>query len=210
MQLYPDNMPRARRLAIDVKIVDMAKDWPAMKPTTPTGSLPVLELQDGTLVGESAVCKMTCAAAAGLLGEGSDYVKSTLLVTLMEQLWTNTMMPKLPNLLNQGQWTAEQTAQCNEAWPGVKKQLKDLEKYLLPAGDRFTEHGVTVGEIDVWHRLNMMAGSAWPKAAQGGLKPFYDRMQKVDGVKRFRTGQSKWGNVANLMVPIPSDGVIHL
>ena len=43
-------------------------DWATMKPTTPTGSLPVMELQDGTMMGESATCKKACAAAAGLLG----------------------------------------------------------------------------------------------------------------------------------------------
>merc|ERR1719230_1723196 len=108
-----------------------------MKPKMPTKSLPVIELHDGTLVGESAVCKRTCAAAAGLLGLGDDYVKSELLVTLMEDLWKESMFPTLPNLLNMGEWTKDQTEKCNAAWPGVEEKLKDLEKYLLPAGDRF-------------------------------------------------------------------------
>lgn len=175
-----------------------------MKPTTPTGTLPVIELQDGTMVGESAVCKKTCAAAAGLLGEGNDYLKSELLVTLMEDWWRDDMFPNLPSLLNAGGWKEEQTQKCMEYWPNtMEAKVKDLEKYLLPAGDRFTSTGVTVGEIDVWHRLNMMGNSAWPQAVEGGLKAFYNRMQEVEGVKRFRTGQSKWSQVPNLMVPIP-------
>jgi len=191
------------RLPYEVQIVDMAKEWPDMKPTMPTGSLPVIELQDGTLMGESAVCKRTCAAAADLLGENQDYVKSEFLVTMMEDLWKDDMFPILPNLLNMDKWDKEQTKKCNEHWPKVEKSLKDLEKYLLPKGDRFTRRGVLVGEIDLWHRLNMMAGSAWPQAVEGGLKAFYDRMQEVKGIKRFREGESKWGKVANLMVPIP-------
>lgn len=174
-----------------------------MKPTTPTGSLPVIELQDGTMMGESAVCKKACAAAAGLLGEGTDFLRSELLVSLMEDLWRESMMPNMPSALNAGKWKEEQTKKCNDFWPKMEEKLKDLEKFMLPSKDRFTTTGVTVGEIDVWHRLHQMANGAYPQAVQGGLKAFYDRMQEVDGVKKFRTGQSKWGQVPNLFVPMP-------
>jgi len=196
------------RLPYEVQIVDMAADWPELKPKTPTNSLPVVVLKDGTWMGESAVCKRVCAAAAGLLGVGKDYATSEFLVTMMEQLWKDLMFPNLPTILNKDSWTKEQTAKANETIPKVKEFLEKLEPYLKEKKDkpkdRFTSR-VTVGEIDVWHRLHQCVNGCIPDAADGGLKDFYERMSKVKGVQNFVEGRSKWGDGAkvNVFVPMP-------
>ena len=65
--------------------VDFA-DWGAMKPTTPTGVLPVATMADGVTIVESQAIMRQCAGAVGLLGEGPAFVKSEMLIGLTNDL----------------------------------------------------------------------------------------------------------------------------
>merc|ERR1712032_1595342 len=54
-------------------------DWPELKPKTPNGQLPFAEMPDGTAICESGAIGRTIAGAAGLLGQGKDFMMSEVL-----------------------------------------------------------------------------------------------------------------------------------
>merc|ERR1712032_1407373 len=67
------------------------------------------------------------------------------------------------------------------------------EKFLLPSGDRFTESGLSFGEIDLFSKLSCHADGAFPEMITGKLEKFYKRMSEVPGIKKVLGGESQFG-----------------
>merc|ERR1711957_668378 len=73
--------------------------------------------------------------------------------------------------------------------------LKKFDKFLIPSGDRFSESGMTFGEIDLFCKLYCYANGALPEIKEGGLAAFFNRMEAVPGIKKVLEGQSKFGQL---------------
>ena len=175
-------------------------DWPALKPTTPTGVLPVAEFADGTKLPESMAIAHACAAAGGLLGEGKNFMISEMLMGLTKDL-EKKVMGNVPTIMTVGDWTAEKTAKYNdEVKDDVLTFLKKYDGFLN--GDKFTDSGLTLGEIDLFCKLTMFK-NAIPEVTTGGLKAFYDRMAEVPGIKKTLAGESKFGELIDYIVAFP-------
>jgi len=108
-------------------------DWPAIKPTTPFGSLPVLEV-DGKPIGQSMAIARYVAHEGGLVGKNSfeqacidaivdtitDFRESLVKVKFMpeeekEAAWTNFTEKTIPAVLA----ALEKIAENNQEKPGV-------------------------------------------------------------------------------------------
>lgn len=178
--------------------------WPAFKPKTPTGLLPLIEYTDGTMIPESGAVQRVCAAKAGLLGEGRDYALSEMLMGLTADLWKQ-VSGNVPTIMTIGNWDADKT----EAWkttfkPKVKAQL---EKYavFLKDGAKITSSGVSMGEMELWVRLFMLINGAYPTVLDDvpSLKPFYDRMSGEQGPSRLMNHKTKFGTLPDYFCPLP-------
>merc|ERR1712187_1070206 len=111
--------------------------------------------------------------------------------------------PSFPNLGNAPPphggapaWTKEQIEAAKGLIPEIKDFLqKMIEPYLSqPSNDKFTSTGITVGEIELWHRLDMLKNGPAPGLVKSTkLGKFYDRMEMVPEIKNFKAGKSKWG-----------------
>lgn len=176
------------------------EEWKDLKPTTPTGVLPIAEFADGTKLPESGAIQRACAAAGGLLGTGKDYMISEMLMGLTAD-FSKKVMGNVPTIMTVGDWTAEKTAKFNdEIKDDVLAFLKKYDQYL--SGDKFTESGVTLGEIELFCKL-VMFKNAIPEVATGGLKPFFDRMAEVPGIKKTLAGESQFGELIDYIVAFP-------
>ena len=66
-------------------------DWPAMKPTTPCGSLPVLKLKDGTQIGQAKTILRFLGKAHGYYPKDPKQGAAVdMLVDQMEDVWQAT------------------------------------------------------------------------------------------------------------------------
>lgn len=179
--------------------VDM-DGWKDLKPTMPTGVLPVAVMADGSMLPESGAIQRMCAAAVGLLGEGKDFYTSELLMGLNNDL-NKKVSGNVPTAFTVADWTAEKTQNVHDkVKPEVLEFLKKYEQFLK--GDKFTTSGITIGEIELFCKLDMFK-AAIPEVLEGGLKAFYARMGAVPGVKKVMDGKSKFGELADYMVPLP-------
>ena len=113
-------------------------------------------------------------------------------------------MGNVPTIMTVGDWTAEKTAKFNdEIKDDVLAFLKQYDQYLSgDKGDKFTESGVTLGEIELFCKL-VMFKNAIPECATGGLKPFFDRMAEVPGIKKTLAGESQFGELIDYIVAFP-------
>lgn len=179
------------------------EEWGELKPKTPTGVLPYMELADGTVLSESGAMARVIAGAAGLLGSGNDFAKSEMLAGMTVDFNKKAMAIAPTVMTVEGFDAAKKTAYAEEK-PGVLEFLTKYEKLLLPAGDRFTEGGTTFGEVDLFAKLYCHANGAFPEVATGGLKAFYDRMLALPGIKKVNDGQSKFGALGFYCVAVPA------
>jgi hypothetical protein len=81
-------------------------------------------------------------------------------------------------------------------------QVAKYEKWLLPAKDRFTQSGQTVGEIDLFCKLYMLKASL-PELSSGAMGAFYTRMEALPGIKKVLDGGSKMGVLHDYLVAMP-------
>lgn len=186
---------------VDYEAQKVAMDeWKDLKPQMPTGVLPVAVMSDGTMLPESGAIQRTCAAAVGLLGEGKNFMISELLMGLNTDL-NKKVQGNVPTMMTVNDWTAEKSKNVQDkVKPEVLEFLAKYEPFL--DGDKFTETGCTIGEIELFCKLHMFK-AAIPEVVQGKLKNFYDRMAAVKGVKKVLDGESKFGELADYMVPLP-------
>merc|ERR1712046_203289 len=82
---------------------------------------------------------------------------------------------------------------------GLLDFIKKYEKFLTAAGDRFTETGLTFGEVDLFCKLWCYSNGALPEAASGSLEAFYKRMSETPAVKKVLDGESGFGKLATYM-----------
>jgi len=182
--------------------VDFA-DWGAMKPTTPTGVLPVATMADGVTIVESQAIMRQCAGAVGLLGEGPAFVKSEMLIGLTNDL--NKEAGKVcPTSFTVAGFDAAKHAEFAAAKPKILAQVAKYEQFLLASGDRFTECGATIGEIDLFCKLYMFSNGALPEVTAGCLAAFFERMSALPQIKKLLDGESRWGALGEYMVPLPA------
>merc|ERR1712154_319515 len=105
-----------------------------------------------------------------------------------------------PTVVNVSAWNDEKKKAFEEKKPGVFEHLGKYEKFLK--GDKFTDSGLTYGEIDLFATLNCCATGPFPEVATGGLKAFYERMIAHPGIKKVLDGESKFGKLELYMIPV--------
>lgn len=178
------------------------EEWNDLKPTTPTGVLPYAEMPDGSVMSESGAIARVAAVAAGI-DEYQKYLgKSEMLVGLTSDL-NKKCMDVCPTVMTKDSFDDAKKEAFTAAKPAILEFLAKFEGQLLPAGDRFTESGLTFGEVNLFCVLSCHATGALPEVATGGLKKFYDRMAAVEGIKKVLDGKSKFGELNNYLIPMP-------
>lgn len=178
------------------------EEWGDLKPKTPGGSLPYADMPDGSQIAESGAIGRTIAAAAGLLGQGADFSMSEMLVGIATDL-NKEYSAIAPTIMTVKDFGPAKKANFVTGKGKVLEYVVKLEKWLLPSGDRFTKSGLTYGEVLLFSYLHCYSQGALPEIACGKLKPFYDRMAAVPGIKRVVEGKSKFGALGNYLIPIP-------
>ncbi|KAJ1449500.1 hypothetical protein M885DRAFT_590409 [Pelagophyceae sp. CCMP2097] len=177
-------------------------DWPTVKATTPTGALPVAQLSDGMIVVESGAISRGAAAASGMLGEGANYLKSEMLMGMSGDL-NKKVLAVAPTVFNIAAWTPEQTEKAKtETLPDVLAHVALFVQFLLPAGDRFTESGQSLGEVDLFAKLFCLK-AAFPQLVEADLKAFYDRVAALPAVVKFNAGETQWGSMPLFVCAFP-------
>lgn len=172
-----------------------------LKPKTPNGQLPYAEMPDGTFVFESGAIGRTIAGAGGLLGVGKEFMMSEQLVGMTADL-NKLVMSHAPSMFTVKDFTSEKKEAFIDSKPGVLDSVKNFEKLLLPAGDRFTKSGLSFGEVDLFCKLYCYANGPHPAVATGPLAAFYKRMSEVPGVKKVLNGESKFGKLQTYLIPV--------
>merc|ERR1712194_247143 len=117
---------------------------------TPRGVLPYAEFADGAVLAESAAIARCIAGAAGLLGTGKDYCTSEMLAGMSSDL-NKKYADICPTIFTMEQFDK---AKYEAGKAGVAEFAEKIAKFLLPAGDRFTESGCSYGEVDLFCKLN--------------------------------------------------------
>jgi len=184
------------------KAVQMS-DWAELKPKTPNGQLPVAEMPDGTTICESGAIGRTIAGAAGLLGQGKEYVMSEVLFGITSDL-NRKAMEIAPTVMTIDKFDAEKKKAYSAGKTAVLEFAETkYEKFLLPSGDRFTESGLSFGEIDLFSKLSCHADGAFPEMITGKLEKFYKRMSEEPGIKKVLGGESQFGKLGEYLIPVP-------
>lgn len=183
------------------------EDWPAAKPTFPTGMLPVLEYQkDGVKIPESGSISRVCASYAGMLGQGRDFAISEMLMGLNTDVWKQ-VGGNVPTMMTIGNWDAEKKQKWeSENKPKVKELFLKYIQFLQDKADRFTSGGETIGEMEVWLRLYMLQNGAYPELMTDipQLLPFYTRMSGLKGPTAYAEDKTAFGPMPAYFVPIPN------
>lgn len=177
--------------------------WSELKPKTPTGVLPFAEMPDGKLIAESGAIGRSIAGAAGLLGEGNDFMISEMLVGMTADL-NKKVFAICPTKFTVSGFDDQKKNAFIEGKPGVLDFLQKYVPFLLSTGDRFTQSGLTFGEIDLFCKLVCYAKGSIPEVSTGGLEKFYKRMSEVPGIKKVLDGTSRFGHLAQYIVPVPN------
>merc|ERR1712107_946660 len=165
-------------------------EWSTLKPTTPNGSLPFAEMPDGTCICESGAIGRTIAGACGMLGQGKDFITSETLVCISTDF--NTKANQIsPTMFTMKNFDDAKKQAYVDGKPAVLEFVeKKFDKFLLPSGDRFTESGLSFGEVDLFSKLCCHSEGAFPEVATGKLAKFYQRMSEVPGIKKVLSGES--------------------
>eukprot|EP00656_Telonema_subtile_P050748 TRINITY_DN6655_c0_g1_i2.p1 TRINITY_DN6655_c0_g1~~TRINITY_DN6655_c0_g1_i2.p1 ORF type:complete len:199 (-),score=53.62 TRINITY_DN6655_c0_g1_i2:79-675(-) len=148
----------------DIEYEGVALDfaqWGELKAKTPNGQLPVAEFADGSTIAESGAIARTAAGAAGLLGEGADYSKSEWLAGMTVD-FNKKYSALMPTSFTVDGFDAEKKEAARNGVEGLVEDLNKFAKLLLPSGDRFTEGGMTFGEVDLFAKLSCYATGALP------------------------------------------------
>jgi glutathione S-transferase len=175
------------------------EEWGELKPKTPTGMLPYAEFADGSVMAESGAIARVIAGAAGLLGQGKDFATSEMLAGMSTDL-NKKYSDICPTMFTVDKFDK---AKYDAGKAGVIEFAEKIAKFLTPAGDRFTESGMTYGEVDLFCKLNCHTTGAIPEVSQGKLAAFYKRMAEVPAIKKYLDGQSKFGALGIYMIPPP-------
>lgn len=156
--------------------VEMA-DWPAMKPTTPFGSMPLLEIKGC----DQAMCQ--CQAIARFLANEFGLAGKTSL----EQFHVDMVCAGIVDLFSEAAGLggdAEKTKKLSDET--LPTALANLEK-LVEGEDSFVSSGLTYADIYLWDTLRI------PKAA--GIEiPFDDcpKLKKVCAAVDARPNIANW------------------
>lgn len=177
------------------------EEWGAIKATTPNGQLPVAEFADGRTMAESGAIARTIAGAAGLLGEGNDYSTSEWLAGMTVDM-NKKVFGLVPTMMTIANFDEAKKAAFAEGKEGLLAEVAKFEKMLIGEGDRFTESGMTYGEVDLFCKLNCYATGPLPEVATGPLQKFYERMLADAGIAKILSGTSQFGELGNYLVPV--------
>eukprot|EP00929_Paragymnodinium_shiwhaense_P112188 TRINITY_DN80449_c0_g1_i1.p1 TRINITY_DN80449_c0_g1~~TRINITY_DN80449_c0_g1_i1.p1 ORF type:complete len:253 (+),score=64.14 TRINITY_DN80449_c0_g1_i1:80-760(+) len=162
-------------------------DWKAMKPTTPWGELPVLEIPGVGMLGhEIAILSYVARQVPAMSGDNDvEWSVSQQLLYEAEDIYAklgkyqHTIMVRdkcTPEELQEF-WNDVDATKHNRA-QGLHVYLTHLEKFYTTAGKgegKFTASGKTIGECKLWatlHMLKMLKDDIF--ANYPGLKAFYD------------------------------------
>jgi len=177
-------------------------EWAELKPKTPTGLLPYADMPDGTVMAESGAIGRVIAASAGLLGEGKDFMVSEQLAGMTADL-IKKVFAICPTMFTVESFDDAKKAAYAEQRAGILEYLDKYKPMLLPAGDRFTESGLTYGEVDLFAKLNCCVTGCFPEIMEGPLAAFCKRMEEVPGIKKVLAGETQFGSLPAYLIPMP-------
>ena len=175
-------------------------EWSKLKPTTPTGVMPLCKLADGTTVIESGAILRAVGAQTGALGTSKDFLASEMLMGLNADLMKKAAS-NAPTVMTLKNWDAAKTAAAKEALPDILAHLAKYDQFLV-GGDKFTSSGLSIGEL----QLFVMVASwsrAMPEIATPGLAAFMKRVAAVPAVAKVMDGASAWGDLPWYFAPFP-------
>jgi glutathione S-transferase len=153
-------------------------NWPADKEKTPFGQVPVLVHNDVYIAQSTAIARYI-ARKGGLLNlNDADYGISEMLLQEGDDLFSGLAKAKYE--MGSKKENYEETAVSH-----FKPQLPFLDN-LLQGEDRFTSTGLTLGEIALFHLLDLWTGVV-PDVLKGHkIEKFYQRLANDERVKAFK------------------------
>lgn len=179
----------APSIALEVSELDWVgafpEDWPSLKPTTPLGQLPVLEIPGVVNISEMcAIMNVVGRRKPEMLGaDEAEFAISQMLLQFEEDLY---------NMLQKYQDTVYVKDKCPlkdtemmwaELVPGHMARLERLMAVYGKGDDRFTGSGMTIGELALFAVLHQMRFVK--EASLGGLRKFHDRVAEDERVQRI-------------------------
>ena len=130
--------------------VESVSDWGTLKPTTPFLQLPLLTLEDGTVISQSMTIVRYLAREANLEGEGKDYIINSMVVES-----TNDIYDLLSAAKNKIFWeditAAYDKIFTEEGRSSVIQQLNCLEK--LKSDSDYFGSKVLIGDLTLFSVL---------------------------------------------------------
>merc|ERR1712070_260427 len=173
--------------------------WASIKPTTPTGVLPYAVMSDGAVLAESGAIARCVAAATGQLGQGADYMMSEQLAG-MNTDFGKKVSAICPTMFTVSGFDDSKKKAFAEQREATVEFLAKYEPFLK--GDKFTESGLTFGEIDLFCKLHCFS-TPLPEVITGKIEPFYKRILQLPAVQKLLSGDTKFGKLTTYMVPVP-------
>eukprot|EP00931_Biecheleriopsis_adriatica_P104831 TRINITY_DN79449_c0_g1_i1.p1 TRINITY_DN79449_c0_g1~~TRINITY_DN79449_c0_g1_i1.p1 ORF type:complete len:258 (+),score=79.49 TRINITY_DN79449_c0_g1_i1:58-831(+) len=169
--------------------------WAELKASgkCPFGQLPILETEQGMVIGQAVAICNYIGKVAGLEGKDADeFAMSQMLLAEGEDLY-NAMQKYQPTMF------VKEKADTGKLWSDVAPaEMKKLEGLLQNSSkDTFTSSGTTVGELYLFAMLHQMvlvtpdALTATPK-----LHRFYEFSKALPQVAKVLAGESAMGELA--------------
>lgn len=230
---YFDLMARGLQSALCMELSGLAwqpsgftrDQWDELKPTTPFGQMPVLEI-DGMMIGQSAAILNYIGHRANMLGStNAEYAICQMLLVCHAPYWPHALTvsaavqmegdaiytqldkycptwntplqdPSAPRSHLKGTH-----AECASLWADtLPAHLSKLEA-LLKGRAAFTESGTTVGEVQIWGLMHQMVlVNPDILAPTPGLAGFYRKLLAHGGVQKVLAGQSHFGPMKQYFV----------
>jgi hypothetical protein len=179
-------------------------NWPEAKASGkyPFGYLAGLELADGTMINETNAILFTVGQLARLNGGSlKDFGISTMLACKAAEVFTEFTKVQ-PTIMTVKNWDGSKASALKEAEGKFNDYFEQFENLCSDDG-KFTRSGKTTGELHLFSCLFHMKVSEFKTEFSPKLQKFYDRVAALDGVKKCCEEKSKFGEIANYVVPVP-------
>ena len=169
-------------------------DWAALKPTTPFGQLPLLEV-DGLRIAQCVAIVNYIGKKAGTDGHGrAEFATSQMLLAEAEDIYAGLQKFCATAFVPlEKKCTPQEAAAWWDGKIGLPSHLEKLEALLGDSG-AFTSTGTTVGEAYLFSMLHQMVLVKEDVLdATAGLKKFHTDMAARPEVAKVLSGESAFG-----------------
>eukprot|EP00933_Yihiella_yeosuensis_P006784 TRINITY_DN111572_c0_g1_i1.p1 TRINITY_DN111572_c0_g1~~TRINITY_DN111572_c0_g1_i1.p1 ORF type:complete len:251 (+),score=52.11 TRINITY_DN111572_c0_g1_i1:96-755(+) len=175
-------------------------EWPALKPQTPFGQLPILEMPEGLVISEMcAIINVIGRKKPEMQGaDDVEFAVSQMLMQFGEDLY-NTMQKFQDTVFAKDKCPKEETEKMwAETVPGHMAKLEALIQKYGKGNDRFTASGMTVGELSLFAYLyQMKLVNDGMLSSTPSLSAFFQRIASDERVKKVIETGSKMGTPFN-------------